>query len=136
MSRIAVLDASAVIAFLQGEPGHNMVRQVLREGRCVVSAVNQCEIIAKCVDRGMDRDVIQMVLAELDYKVADVTAQDGENAGWLRAQTRAIGLSLGDRMCLALAQRLQAVVLTADRPWLTLVQQTGLDIRCIREAAH
>ena len=122
MSKVTILDASAVLAFLQGEPGDEIVRLALQSDHCMVTAANQAEIIAK--------------IDQLGFTVIDVTAKDGECAGWMRAPTRMIGLGLGDRLCLAVAQRLKAVVITADRPWLTVAQQLGLDIRCIRPEAH
>ena len=136
MSEVTILDASAVLAFLQGEPGDDIVRLALQADNCIVTAANHAEIIAKVLDRGADADAIKAVITQLGYKVIDVSAQDGECAGWMREQTRAIGLSLGDRLCLAVAQRLKAVVLTADRPWLAVAQPFGIDIRCIRPGAH
>lgn len=136
MSEVIILDASAVLAFLQGEPGDEIVRLALQSDNCIVTAANQAEIIAKILDRGADVGAIKTVIDQLGYTVIDVKAQDGECAGWMRDQARVIGLSLGDRMCLAVAQRLKAVVLTADRPWLTVAQPLGLDIRCIRPDAH
>lgn len=136
MSRVTVLDASAIIAFLQGEPGDEVVRQVLQSGQCVVSAANQAEVIAKSLDRGASPEAIKTILAELAYTVVDIKAEDGMQAGWMRAQTRNIGLSLGDRLCLAVAQRLKATLLTADRPWLAMAEPLGIDIRCIRPDAH
>lgn len=136
MSEVIVLDASAILSFLQGEPGDEIVRVALQSDSCIVTAGNQAEIIAKVLDRGADVGAIKTVLDQLGYTVVDVTAKDGECAGWMRAQTRVIGLSLGDRLCLAVAQRLSAVVLTADRPWLSVSKPLGLDIRCIRPDAH
>lgn len=136
MNQVTVLDASAIIAFLQGEPGDEVVRQALHAGDCVVSAANQTEVIAKALDRGVDPDAIKIILAELAYTVIDIKADDGAQAGWMRSETRKIGLSLGDRLCLAVAQRLKAPVLTADRPWLSMAQALGVDIRCIRPDNH
>lgn len=136
MNRVIVLDASAIIAFLQGEPGEETVRQALHSGHCVVSAANQAEVIAKSLDRGADPEAVKMILAELAYTVVDIKADDGAQAGWMRPQTRTIGLSLGDRLCLAVAQRLKAPVLTADRPWLSMAQPLGIDIRCVRPDNH
>lgn len=136
MSQTTLLDASAVIAFLQGEPGDDVVRHALQNHHCVVSAANQAEIIAKALDRGVSAEALQAILTELAYTVIDTKAEDGAQAGWMRAQTRPIGLSLGDRLCLATAQRLQAQVLTADRPWLSVAKVMGLDIHCIRPGSH
>jgi len=136
MSQVVVLDASAIIAFLQGEPGENLVRQALQDKQCLVSAANQAEVIAKALDRGATTLAIQHVLSDLAYTVIDIKAEDGVQAGWMRESTRKIGLSLGDRLCLAVAQRLTAQVLTADRPWAGLAKSLGLDIRCIRPDTH
>ena len=99
MSAWTVLDASAVLAFLQAKPGHDTVRLALQNERCVVTAVNQAEIIAKATDKGVEPVALKDILAELAYTVVDVTADDGANAGWLRNHTRSLGLSLGDRIC-------------------------------------
>jgi PIN domain nuclease of toxin-antitoxin system len=131
-----VLDASAVLAFLNGEPGQDVVADALQSAHCVVTAANQAEIIAKALDRGHSMEGIQAILAELAYDVVDTTAADGMLAGQLRVHTRAAGLSLGDRLCLASAIRLNATVLTADRPWLALAEVLGLDIRGIRPESH
>ena len=131
-----MLDASAVLAFLQAEPGHDSVRLALQNDRCVVTAANQAEIIAKATDKGVEPSALREILEELAYTVIDVTADDGANAGWLRNNTRSLGLSLGDRICLASAQRLNAKVMTADRPWLGLAGGLGLQIHCIRPDAH
>lgn len=133
---VLVLDASAVLAFLQAEPGHECVATALQSNVCVVTAANQSEIIAKALDRGHSGESIQAILAELTYHVVDITAADGALAGQLRAPTRAAGLSLGDRLCLAVAMRLKAPVLTTDRPWLALAATLNLDIRCIRPDVH
>jgi PIN domain nuclease of toxin-antitoxin system len=72
----------------------------------------------------------------LAYTVVAITPEDGAQAGWLRQQTRAMGLSMGDRLCLAQAQRLNAKVLTTDRPWLNVAADLGLAIQCIRPGGH
>ena len=54
MSQLTLLDASAVLAFLQMEPGHDAVRLSLQNEHCVVTAANQAEIIAKAIDKGVD----------------------------------------------------------------------------------
>ncbi len=132
MTESTVLDASAIIAFLQGEPGDVLVQKALQSRYCVVTAANQGEIIAKSLDRGVSAQSVQAILAELDYVVIDIKAEDGVQAGWMRAQTRKLGLRLGDRLCLAVAQRLMARVLTADRSWMPMAQPLGLEIRCMR----
>ena len=132
MSGAVLLDASAVLAFLQGEPGEELVAQALQSQRCLITAANQSEVISRALDRGGEQAAIGQLLDELGYEVIACTAADGAQAGWLRTASRHLGLSLGDRLCLAAAQRMQAQVLTADRQWLQLAEDFGLDIVCIR----
>ena len=55
---------------------------------------------------------------------------DAVAAARLRAPTRALGLSLGDRACLAVALRFGTAALTADRAWATL--DVGVEVRLLR----
>ena len=132
MKNTVVLDASAVLTYLHDEPGAEMVEEALSTKVCHVSAANQAEVITKMLDKGMSPDSASAILAELGYEVLNVTPADGQAAGHLRAATRPLGLSLGDRICLALGHRMQATILTADRPWLQLPKALGLDIVCVR----
>lgn len=112
------------------------MKQALQAEHCLVSAASQAEVIAKCLDRGTDPDAIKTILTGLNYVVIDVTSEDGTQAGLMRLKTRAIGLSLGDRLCMATALRLKANVLTADRPWLAVATVLNLSIECIRPGNH
>jgi PIN domain nuclease of toxin-antitoxin system len=127
VSRV-VLDASALLALLGGERGADVVAGALPGA--VISAVNLSEVVAKLTERGMpDREVRRA----LDGLGLDVQAFDREQAylaGQLRTGTRSTGLSLGDRACLALGQRLKTVVLTADRQWEAV--RAGVDVQVIR----
>lgn len=132
-----LLDASAVLAYLHEEPGAETVAAALASlDECRMSAANHAEVVGRCLDRGVAEDVVDIMLAELGYRVIPVAAEDGALAGRLRTATRASGLSLGDRLCLATAIRLNCPVITADRPWLDLAASLDLDIRCIRPDAH
>ena len=136
MKGTSVLDASAVLAFLQNEPGQGAVLHALQTQRCVVSAANEAEIIFKSLDRGLTFETITAILAELGYSAVDTTVADGQQAGLVRSLTRSAGLSLADRLCLALAHRLKAKVLTADRAWALVAEPLGLDVMLIRGDAH
>jgi PIN domain nuclease of toxin-antitoxin system len=59
-----------------------------------------------------------------------VGSDEALDSGLLREATRAAGLSLGDRLCLAAARARQARVLTADRSWAGL--DVGVEIEVIR----
>lgn len=110
---MTVLDASAVLAFLQGESGADRVEADLEGG--VVGAANWAEVAQKVRVSGGDWGIARSLLLSYDLRIEPVTLRDAERAASL--WTRGSGLSLGDRLCLALAHRLDTVVLTADRAW-------------------
>ena len=122
------MDTSAVLASLWNEPGAARVDEVIAEAR--ISAVNLSELIAKLVDRGASDDQVGDILAALNLEVEAFSAGQARLCGELRRTTRAFGLSLGDRCCLALAQSENALVLTADRAWASL--ETDVEIEVIR----
>lgn len=125
---VVVLDASAVLALYGDEPGARLVSAALPGA--LLSAVNYTEVVGKCLDRG---EAISGVLRKIAAMGVQVVAHDlllARRTGELRPLTRRFGLSLGDRACLALAERERAPILTADRSWKSLA--LGLDIRVIR----
>ena len=125
-----MLDASALLCLLFEEEGAENV--VARLTRALVSAVNYSKVIAKLVDRGMPADDVIPLIAELDIELMPVDRAQAEEAGLLRAITKAHGLSLGDRACLALTRYRDGVALTADRAWTGL--DAGIAIEFVRPA--
>ncbi|MEP7335724.1 MAG: type II toxin-antitoxin system VapC family toxin [Actinomycetota bacterium] len=123
-----VLDASALLALLGDEPGAGDVAAALPSA--VISAVNLSEVVAKLSDAGMNAPTIEEALQELELEIAPFGTEDAYSAGLLRPATRTAGLGLGDRACLALADRIGAPVLTADRRWTELGLATT--VRAIR----
>lgn len=123
-----VLDSSAVLAILFREPAGDVVRARMPDA--AISVVNYVEVITKLVDRDMSDARIEEVLASLEMTVEPFDAAQALAAGLLRRPTRAAGLSLGDRACLALALTLGAPVLTADRAWAGL--EVGVPIEVVR----
>ena len=117
----AVIDASALLALLNAEPGAGVVAEALSGG--VISAVNLSEVVAKLCEVGMPEKAIQQALQPLGLEVIAFTEEQAYQAGLLRTATQGTGLSLGDRACLSLAEMLGAVALTADRAW------AGLSVR-------
>ncbi len=115
-----VFDASALLAVLFQVPGADRAVALLEEGDATVSAVNQAEVVARLMDRGVGSDEADLAFRSLRIEVLPFTAEHALASGLLRPGTRALGLSLGDRWCLALAQALNAEVVTADRPWKAL----------------
>lgn len=111
---MSVLDASALLAFLHGEAGADAAEAALVAGaRC--SAANWSEVAQQVLARGGNWDLARALLLSYGLTVEPVTADDAESAA--RLWRRGAGLSLGDRLCLALAQRLDLVALTTDRAW-------------------
>lgn len=123
-----VIDASALLALLHLEIGHEIVEQHL--GQSVISGVNWSETLQKAIAKGIKTDDLREGLEALGLKIVPFTTEDAELAAHLWLQTKSIGLSLGDRACLALGLRLGVPVITADRTWSTLA--IGLTIEVIR----
>lgn len=109
-----VVDASALLVFLQGEAGADDVERRLAEGACC-GAANWSEVAQKVLAVGGDWDSAQALLLSYGLELEAVTADDGEWAA--RRWRRREGLSLADRLCLALANRLGAEAWTADAAW-------------------
>ena len=117
----AVLDASALLAYLREEPGADVVADVIADGASM-SAVNLAEVFSRSADRGADPAKLAASLAGgglLDgaITVEPFTTADAIDTARLRRLTRDAGLSLGDRACLALALRLSSRAVTADAAW-------------------
>lgn len=117
-----VLDASAVLALLQDELGSDIVEAALIRG-AVLPAPNLAEVITKLCRYAFDPQEILEAIDSLTIRIAPLTEEDAMAAGFLYAETRAAGLSLGDRCCIAVGIRLNARILTADGPW----QRANLD---------
>lgn len=126
MSDRYVLDASALLAALFAEPGAEAVDTVLADS--VISAVNFSEVVAKLIERGVPNEEASASLAELDLTVVPFDQRQAEIAGRLRGATRAAGLSLGDRSCLALAASLSARAVTTDRAWAGIEVGIAVDV--------
>lgn len=127
-----VLDASAVLAYLQQEAGWDRVESALLGDRCILSSVNLAEVLSRLADWGVPLDEAQARLGALDL---EAVAFDGSLAyltAALRPPTRPLGLSLGDRACLALARRRDLIALTADRGWTRLDARLGVRVESIR----
>jgi len=124
-----VLDASALLAVLNREPGADkLTPQMLKEATS--STVNLAEVQSKLVNRGLSpQEAWEATLSPI-REAATFTAEHAMMAGSLIAETRTLGLSLGDRACLALGLALSAPVYTADKSWKSL--KLGLRIHVIR----
>jgi len=123
-----VLDASALLAYLNDEPGGDDVP--LTGGEAVISSVNLAEAISVLTSRGGGAELIRAHLSALSMEVVPLDRASAERAGFLIAKTKRRGLSLGDRCCLALAGERGLPVMTTDRVWSEL--DLGLTIHLLR----
>ncbi|MHB8575789.1 MAG: type II toxin-antitoxin system VapC family toxin [Dehalococcoidia bacterium] len=124
-----ILDASAVLALVQHEPGWQRVDAALT-GHAVMSTVNLAEVVTRLAETGDSESDIHRQLRGIAVEFQPFDTDLAYRCGLLRPATRHLGLSLGDRACLALAQKLDLPVLTADRAWASL--SLGITINTIR----
>ena len=125
-----ILDASALLAFLLAEPGKERVADALIDG-ATMTTVNFAEVATKYVLRGAkaqaaslsDRLPVTLVSVDEDLALRSALMAD---------LTRPAGLSMGDRICLALGQRTGQVVLTADRSWMDVAEAVGAKVELVR----
>lgn len=123
-----VLDASAVLALLNDEQGAAEVMEDIDDA--VLSAVNYAEVVSKLVERGRDIHAVREAIGGLGVPIIAFDQALAERTGGLRPLTRHRGLSLGDRACLALAERNRSATLTADRRWQDVIP--SVEVRIFR----
>lgn len=121
-------DTSAVLAYLLREPAGEVVREQLN---CIaLSPVNITEVVSVLTRRNVTPTWIRDSFLNVFDRRIDFTLDIAILAGELILPTQGLGLSLGDRACLATALHQGCPVLTADRAWQKLSLE--LDIRLIR----
>src|ERR1700691_6373177 len=128
MSKV-VLDASAILATLNDEQGAEKITPELLS-RAPTSAVNLAEVQTILVREGGDPDESWALAVDPIPDVEPFTAEHARIAGTLIQETSSLGLSLGDRACLALAIALNAPVYTTDQLWRKL--KLGVPIYLLR----
>jgi ribonuclease VapC len=114
----SVLDASALLAYLQEEKGSELIDTILSQS--VMSSVNWAEVIQKAIAKQVDTRGMQDELEMLGLVIQPFTVTQAELAAELWLKTKEHGLSLGDRACLSLAIDLNAPVYTTDKIWTLL----------------
>jgi ribonuclease VapC len=124
----AVLDASALIAFLRKERGAEKVTAVLT--RSCISAVNIAETLSKMVEYGKAVEEVAYQIERLQIPIIPFDAEQARVAASLWKVTRPVGMSLGDRACLALAFSRSVPALTTEREWETV--DVGVQVITIR----
>lgn len=123
-----VLDASALMALIRGEASAERVAAALPEA--IISSVNQAEVQTKLVAAGLEEALAWWHISEVGCISVPFGEDHARIAGGLVRVTRSLGLSLGDRACLALAIQRKATVYTTDQAWKGL--DLGVEIEVIR----
>jgi ribonuclease VapC len=124
-----VLDASALLALIFGEPGAEGLTSSLLQ-TAAISTVSIAEVQTRLVRAGDDPEQAWIDTRSYVREIHPFTTDQAKIAGDLVTSTSALGLSLGDRACLALAISLKAPVYTMDRLWRDL--SAGVDVRVLR----
>lgn len=112
------------------EDGSDKVAPILEEGRGVIGSSNYAELVTKLVDEKMPMEEILAVISSLELEFIPLDEQQARLTGELRSVSKSIGLSLGDRACLALGLAMDLPVMTADRVWMALAEKA--QVQCIR----
>ncbi len=123
-----VLDASALLALLNRETGHELVADVVTYS--TMSSINVSESLTSLQKYGIDIEKGFLMIKDLIAEIIPFDEDQAVNTALLDIQSKKLGLSLGDRACIALALNLKMPVLTADKAWLKL--DTSIAIKSIR----
>lgn len=114
----AVMDASALVAYVRQEPGSEKVAAALRSA--VVAAPNWAEVLRVLQQKvGWEFETTIRLLKARGVRVEPVTEDDAEKVARLRRAVANSDLSLADRFCLAVAERLEVPAYTSDQAWAT-----------------
>lgn len=129
MTHRYLLDASAILAFMSNEVGADKVRAVIQAGQAKVTAVNISEVAAKLVSRGLPSMDAKFQCQSMGLDIIDVDEEIAFAASALIHFTQPLGLSLGDRICLAAATQNACIAMTADKAWGNV---PGVNVEVIR----
>lgn len=121
-----VFDSSALLAISFDEAGAQHAVRGLKDG--MMSAVNVAEVISRYVDQGASKEEARASLQAFGLEIRPFDETQAMAAGLMRTATQKLGLSLGDRACLALAVQEGATVFTADRTWAALDLEVEVEL--------
>jgi len=127
---VIVLDSSALLALLHHELGWQVVARETANNDATVSTVNYAEVLQKAAMHTMSAEALDAALEDLGITVSPFGRLDARlTASFFRNRS---GLSLADRVCLALARSLSSPAYTADRAWQTWADDLGVEVQLIR----
>ncbi len=127
-----VMDASALLALTQGERGSDVVDELIQDQECIASSVNIAEVGTRLIDKGLAPAHLARTLQQLDVQPIDFNLEQATLCASLRLSTKHVGLSLGDRACLALTQLVKGTAVTADSAWTDVADAVGVKVQMIR----
>ena len=111
-----ILDASALLAVMLNEPGHEHVRTRLHDAS--IHTVNVAEVVHKLAREGLSPMEVQQMIGDLGLDTyQDLSIEQATEVGGLLARTRKQGYSLGDCVCLVIGMWMGSIAVTADRKW-------------------
>lgn len=112
-----LFDASAILAFLNKESGQEIVGSLLEQGHCLITSVNLAEVLHYLRGNNFAEEEARQIISSLPLEIEPCTSADAWIASSFYPQSKELGLSLGDRICLATGKRLKLEVITADKRW-------------------
>lgn len=122
-----VLDSSAVLAVIFQEKGSEVVEPLL--DKSFISTINVAEVFTKLNEKGKFNKQIFDDFQQLGLEIIDFDFAQAVKVAELRPLTKHLGLSLGDRSCLALAILNNTTAVTADKEWQNF---SGCNVEIIR----
>jgi len=126
---VNVLDTSVVLAMVNDEAGAIESRSFL--DRSLISSVNLAEVLQKAAQFGLDPEEVQKLLGEIEIGIVPFDNAMASSTAALWSLTKHRGLSLADRACLALAEAVGGIAVTADGAWADL-DLPGIDIHLVK----
>jgi PIN domain nuclease of toxin-antitoxin system len=127
-----VMDASALLALMQGERGSDVVDELIQDQECIASSVNIAEVGTRLINKGLAPAQLARTLKALDVQPIDFDLEQATLCASLRLSTKHVGLSLGDRACLALTQLVKGTAVTGDSAWSDVADAVGVKVLMIR----
>jgi ribonuclease VapC len=110
-----LLDSSALLAVFLCERGADIVEDHLADA--AISSVNLAEVAQRLARGNFAPSEIRHMISSIEIPVIPLEETDAIDAGLMISTTKKWGLSLGDRVCLSVAERLGVSILTADKAW-------------------
>ena len=124
-----ILDSSALITILAQEKGQEIILPLLP--KAVMCSVNIAEVAKFLIEsKGFSKNEVSSIIYSLVEKIIAFDTELALISAEIIHNTKGLGLSLGDRACLALALNLNYPIYTADKIWAKL--ELGCKIVIIR----